>query len=250
MRINISLFGFIAFIFCAFATNHADAQTQRKNSYKAYQATPESENKEPINYIANAAFQKMAWKLLRQDPVNFDYVTLRSQYAKTYQYDPIGDTTIERMQMLAFEASTTPYEQEAIDRIEDYNELLEKHIGHIGVVSQALALSRDDERFGNVEQLEKIRDGMFRSIMETGDGLAPESAYEIVTLAEEIAVLKRSGFQVMDTEHIKRGIMHYNAHEILTKDKIEGIVFTNVTLPMQKLEPQGPRAKAVTLRKF
>lgn len=240
----------IIFSSSLFAPLISHAQSDGIVPFTAYQTDKKSKNQR-LEYLGHVTYGVMANRLMREAPEKFDYVILRSQYMKSAHYDPMGERALQRLTKLAYEVISASSDHAVIEPLERYYELLERHIAHIGVVSQAIALSRDDERFGDTEKLQKIRSGLFQSIVKTGDGLKPETSYEIVTLSEETAVLRDSGATLIGTELIKQGIMQYHAHEIQTPEGIRGVLFTNVTFPMKHLEKlNNGRGEKLDLRKY
>lgn len=217
------------------AVNSAHAQQNQETTYRAT-GDKNIEPEKSVEYIGNLVYAEMARRLMEEDGVNVDFVILRSQYIKSEYYDPIGDEALEHLQMLAILAQTADSPQEQEEMFWAYRTLLQRHIAHIGMVAQAIVFSKEDPRFGDVNKLRKIRNGLFNSIVHTGDGREPGTAFEIITLAEETAVLRNKRYKVTSTEHLERGIMRYNVHEIITDQGIKGVAFMNVTFPMKHLE--------------
>ena len=206
----------------------------------------------PTDYYGDFAYQKLARTLLEYQPriSRFDFTALRSEYTRTQQYDPIGEETLEAMRALAPKIQYAKDDEEAAPYLEDYNILLRDHIAHIAVVAQAIILSRENSRFGDLKKLQAIRDGLLESLLKNGDGLKPETAYEIVTLAEETAVLRSGGYTLNGTQTYKTGVIYYNVHDVRTPDNLQGVVFTNVTLPMRHLSAlDAAQGSALDLRK-
>ena len=226
---------FLIAVFIGFVGGSAQAQQDRETTYRAVRDKNVAPEKS-VEYIGNLMYAEMARRLMEEDGVNVDFVILRSQYIKSDYYDPIGDETLDRLQILAILAQTSTDPQDKAQLLAAYKMLLQRHIAHLGIVAQAIVFSKQSPMFGDLQKLQKIRNGLVNSIVTTGNGQTPETAFEIITLAEETAVLRNARYKVVKTDHLEQGIMRYNVHEIITDDGIKGVAFMNVTFPMKHLE--------------
>jgi len=137
---------------------------------------------------------------------------------------------------LVFQIKTAQSEEDAEPFLDEYYSLLKNHIAHIAVIGRAIDLSLEDKKLGPTNTLKHIEKGLFDSIVNTADGLSPESAFDVITLAEENAILRQKKYPVLEIEHLERGASHYNIFKILTEDGYEGALFTNVTKPMRHIK--------------
>ena len=118
-----------------------------------------------------------------------DYTAMRQAYAMLPEYDPYGKKTNDLMRQgqAAYEAK-------------DCKTALVKFRAAIDasfIISDAHALVADClEQAGDKEgekREEQIAQGLFDSIIASGDGEKPETAFHIVTLHEEEAIMAISG---------------------------------------------------------
>jgi hypothetical protein len=120
-----------------------------------------------------------------------DYTAMRLAYAQLADYDPYGIKTNGLMQ-----------DGQSAYLAKDCKTALEKFKAAIAIdftISQAHALSADCMEQAGDQAAEKreeaIAQGLFDSIMTSGDGQRPESAFIVVSLHEEEVVLAVAGLQ-------------------------------------------------------
>jgi hypothetical protein len=118
-----------------------------------------------------------------------DYTAMRQAYAMIADYDPFGDKT-----------NTLMRDGQAAYVAKDCNTALEKFKAAIALnftLSDAHALSADcleqaGDKTGEARE-EAIAQGLFNSLISSGDGNSPATAFRIVTMHEETVVLAVAG---------------------------------------------------------
>ena len=122
-------------------------------------------------------------------PANVDWETIRNAYVQTSYYDPYGGAqaiwySLQRAgQRLA--AENTP------DALAAYNELQTRHYAHYRAHLQAVDLY-DKTKLQHVDREAHFAalKGILNSILATGDGKTPETAYRVIDPAEEMMIIK------------------------------------------------------------
>ncbi len=118
-----------------------------------------------------------------------DYIAMRQAYAMTRNYDPFGEKTNAMMR-----------DGQAAFVAKDCKTALEKFKAAIALnftLSDAHALSADCmEQAGDTtgeKREEAIAQGLFDSLIGSGDGASPATAFHVVTLNEENVILAIAG---------------------------------------------------------
>jgi hypothetical protein len=209
----------------AFLALAAPAYAQPDNSYRYIGGYSASEYKKQVDHI------------LRGDPPGpFNITALRVFYPETAAYDPSGEQAIEKLHRAAFRVQKAKDEKVAETALAEYWLLLTDHMGNIAVVTEALALSRQDPRFGDPEILEKLRQGHVENIMNSGDGKTLSTAYTATTLADDEVLLRGLGVKYVSVESAHSGAVYYNMYEVEDAKGERRTIFTDISKPMRFLE--------------
>ncbi len=188
-------------------------------------------------YYANPAFEAAARSVLKVYNPAFSFTAFRRNYALTRQYAPISDPVTEKMLGYVYVVETSDKPEEVQEALRDYQALVFEHLGNIRVVIQAYSQAKRDERFGDAKALNRIRSGLLKDLMVSGDGLTLRGAYDVITLDEEVYLFRKLGLRVLDTLPNKEGAIYYNMHSV--EDVRTGrafTVFVNTTMVMQYLD--------------
>lgn len=171
-----------------------------------------------------------------------DYTAMRQAYAMIAEYDPFGDKT-----------NTLMRDGQAAYVAKDCKTALEKFRAAIALnftLSDAHALSADcleqaGDKAGEARE-EFIAQGLFNSIISSGDGNSPATAFRIVTMHEEGVILAVAGvngtkktaittdqgpvdkIDITDQQTGKKGAVYFNT----------GVVV--LASAMQKAKPRAP----------
>lgn len=171
-----------------------------------------------------------------------DYTAMRQAYAMIAQYDPFGEKTNALMR-----------DGQAAYVAKDCKTALEKFKAAIALdftLSDAHALSADcleqaGDKAGEARE-EAIAQGLFNSLLGSGDGESPATAFRIVTMHEETVILAVAGLNgtkkttittdqgpvekidITDQETGKKGAVYFNT----------GVVV--LASAMQKAKPKAP----------
>lgn len=216
-------FSFVAFTAPAYAqTNTLNPVVKPTDYRQSFRATP--------------FFNHMAAKAVNR-PLRFDFMEFRSLYSRTHQYDPIGDQALKTLNDLAFIVLNDQDPERVETALFGFHAMVNDHLAHIGVIMQALSLSRTDKRFGDITFYEWLRDGLIKTVMISGDGYSLKGAYDVITIAEETILFNRLGLKQLKTRTGKEGIVYYNLHD--AQDPASGeerMLIVNTSIPMKYLE--------------
>lgn len=195
-------------------------------------------------FDAEPRYKQMVRQLLTHIPYNFNFGAFRRIYARTSFYDPIGEDARDLLLKHAFVVDTSENVSEVKEALSNYHDVLQTHLANINVVLQAIALSRTDKRLGNTEWLLKVKKGLLKNLLDTGDGKTLNTAYEVVTLAEETLLLSHLGFAIEDTAYKSQHMIKYHLHigqfiDNPNPNMPNGVpLFVNVSIPMRHIEKQ------------
>ncbi len=239
MDMRYFILGLAGFIFAAFAV-YAPASFAQSSQpiYRPYQ---QQKKKPPVkeSMAADILYNNAAQNLIDGRSAKFNYMNLRGLYYQTRQYDPLGEETVRKIQDLAYNVQSTENFRAIDEALAQYNGLLKAHIANLAVVSQAIALAKQDTRFGDAQFLTRVRRGLFDSVIHSGDGMTLDGAYDVITMDEEVLLLSHLNYEVLTTKLVKTGIIYYNMHYVVERETQNPYaIFVNVTFPMKRLEAQ------------
>ena len=192
---------------------------------------------EQTAFYANPKYNSMVRIARASMPDNFRFTEFRRFYAETRQYDPVGETIVKELMALAYAAETQEDESEAQKAFAAYRDFVDDHLAHLQVVMYALSFAKKDARYGDVQFLTWLRNGLINDVMISGDGNTLRGAYDVITFYEETALLGNLGVKVLETLSRAEGYYRYNMHEV--EDLKTGRVYTvfvNTTFPVKFLE--------------
>lgn len=253
-RFYIALFGvFLSPLFSPDAIAQ-ESENPEQAPYQAYIAPVPGTEQNTLprkTGLADITYEHLVDRLLFDRPERFNFMELRAQYYQSRFYDPLAQKPVEEMQRLAYLVQTDKNPNKVVGALADYNSILRTHIANIAVVSQALSLSRQDARFGDTKQLERIKKGLFDSVLVSGDGMSLQGAYDVITMDEEIMLMRHLNYDVQKVEPVESGIIFYNMHFVIERGTDHTfVIFVNTTIPMTYLERQkSAQGQAVNLRK-
>lgn len=197
-----------------------------------YDAVPIENN----DYTARPYYEWMARQALSHGFDNFDFGKFRGYYAKTEEYDPTAQKTLDQLYALAFALEKETDAAKAKKIITDYTALITAHLANIDVVTAAAGLSARDSRLGDTKFFGRMRDGLLQSVLKSGDGENLFRAYSVITLGEETALLKSLPVKILDVKTEQSGGVYYNMH--LVSDSAHQkpyTIFVDVTVPMTRM---------------
>lgn len=186
---------------------------------------------------ANARSYEALLERIKRGDSTVDFGALRQALAESPAYRPY-DPDAERLRKEMFAAYAAEDYEAANDRA---RRLLEADYLDIrGHMVKALI----EQRLGNTELArfhQFMAVSLLRSILDSGDGRSPETAYVVIATAEEYAVLDLLGLRASD-----QALIHANGHSLdrlraVGRDGDAVTLYFNVDLPIAWLERSPPR---------
>lgn len=159
---------------------------------------------------------------------------LRLSYAETADYNPYGDNKVKKAEM--FEALRNKEYEKAVSAAQAVLERKLVDIEAHFVCSIAFREMKNAERYNFYHFVTR---GLVDSILDSGDGNAPETAFVVIETGEEYALLGMIGFEVVRQSLIKSNGHSYDKME--TKHRKTGepaVFFFNVDIPFNWLNKQ------------
>jgi hypothetical protein len=195
--------------------------------------TGKPETKEPVETV-EARYTQFFEQLKQQDP-DLDFQALRIAYSQTQAYNPYGgeeDNLIEAM-WKAVDAS-------------DYNQALD-------LANQALAINEVSARahtgafyacdgLGKKEEAKfhrYVAGGIIDSILASGDGKSPETAYVVIAVPEEYVILSVLGVKVELQQWDAIDGHNYDFFDVVDKQtNAKSTIYFNIDIPWNWLSGQ------------
>lgn len=175
-------------------------------------------------------YEEMVGKL-KQGDLSIDFTDLRMKYAASPQYEPEeGSEEVKKM----YEALNQKDFQGALKTA---NGVLDKQYVNI----DAHIVASEAYKGLNNDPMAKLQHdivvGLMRSILGSGSGASPASAYKVISIAEEYALMRLMGWRPQKQSYLHQGTRSYDAMEVLdTQDQSILTVYFNVTLSDQQME--------------
>ena len=191
-------------------------------------------------YQANPIFSALAHEIYNGPAKRFSFTNFRRNYAQTRQYAPIAHDVVRALLDTAYLVQNPKETGDEEIALRAYTSLLMDHLANLRVVEQALSLSLQDSRFGNVAALKRVRAGLLDNLLRSGNGSSLRKAYDVITLEEEIALIRLLGLRTTDSHPRLEGIVHYTMHDVTAPETGEAFtVFINTSFPMHFLSAQA-----------
>jgi hypothetical protein len=180
---------------------------------------------------ADAAFLSLLERVKRAD-LTIDFTELRMSYAQTSKYDPYNFSIGELRNSMVSALDAQNYEL-ALKLADDI--LTQNYI----FTDAHLVAIRAYENLGRTEEAKYHRyvlDGLIGSMLQSGDGKTPESAFVVVLIEEEYVIL--AVLQIADADQAQRDIGGqfydvFNSVDPQTNSPVE--VYFNIDIPFGAL---------------
>lgn len=191
------------------------------------EATPSAEPQSS----SDAAFAALLERVKRSDP-SVDFTEFRLAYTKTSLYDPYSFSLQDAQTSMVAALNDKDYEQ----ALKLANDVLARN--YIYADAHAVAM-RADQGLGRTQDAnlhQYILNGLIDSILKSGDGKSPETAYQVVLIEEEYLVLN-----VLGIEDHGQSEMDANGHSydvlngVVTKTNAPIAVYFNIDIPFGAL---------------
>lgn len=139
---------------------------------------------------------------------DIDWGRLRTLYTQTSFYDPYGGAQ-SIYYVLQRAGQRMVYEQSPA-ALQEYNTLLAEHFAHFKAHVQALDMIDKGRLSGAEKPLHvKALTSIENSILSTGDGKTPDTAFKVIDPAEETMMLKTYFHFTLDSQEFRQATGHF-----------------------------------------
>ncbi len=218
------------------------AWAQDKSEEKNF--TPMFEGRNSSDASTGSEYKMYVYDALEMKP-GFDFGYFRALYSDTKNYAPLAEDIQKEIYVQAFKVKTLPLSPERSEAMDKYTDLILRHLANMDIVLTALALSREDKKFGSPELYKWLYKGLLQSVATSGNGTKLTDAFYVITMGEETALLAKIGLRVKETKPVKEGLVYYNMHSVYDpRRQVEYTIFVDTTKPMaylETLESQKPK---------
>jgi hypothetical protein len=177
---------------------------------------------------------------VRSGQTDVDFAALRNAYAEDAAYDPYGS----KLGVLLQDMTDALKEQDCTTAMARAQSILELNFVHIDAhfVSGICQRRAGNEAVGR-HSIAFAR-GLLSSIVKSGNGKRPETAYHVVTIAEEYNVLRGLRIEKQTQSLINANGHSYDLHEGKSPDSDAKVaIYFNIDRPVAVLgrELQSPK---------
>lgn len=143
-----------------------------------------------VAHQADAEFENLVARVKAQEP-DIDFTELRMAFARTSQYDPYGlqYSKLRGEMVTALDTGDFEYALELANEFLSINYIFPE--AHIVAIHSYDALNKPEE----ADFHRYVLNGLIESILASGDGVTPQSAYKIVLIEEEYLILEVRGIK-------------------------------------------------------
>jgi hypothetical protein len=183
-------------------------------------APAQAETTKPDDYAAMVA-------KLKKGDTKIDFHALRIAYSETSDANPYGARLETRRSM-----NVAVQQQRCGEAIKIADEILKTTYLSPDVHAALSACMRAAGEIGKADFHKGVYLGLINSILSQGDGRTPDSAYIVISIEEEYAVMRALGLSVWAQQQMRRG---EHSFEVLSgsndKAKQTSKVFFNIDIP-------------------
>jgi hypothetical protein len=168
-------------------------------------------------------------EILKIDLNDIDYAALRIAYTKTDFYNPYNKNDLEELSNLFKEGEYG----EVLKKAKNIQKMKFASIDyHMLVYSAAIRLN--DSSLASLHGA--IAKKLMESVLKSGDGRTPESAYTVISTDEEYAFLGVLGLKMKTQSLIKVKNSSYDLLEVVDKEGNGMKIYFNIDIPFNWLD--------------
>lgn len=191
------------------------------------------------SFIAEPRYDQMVERAYRARPESFGFSVMRQWYVYSEHYTPYTDDLKNALWDTGFQLQNARNAEEGQRAIAAFNLLMREHLGNLEIVTQALAMTRQDRRLGDPSFYEWVERGLIDILMFQGRGDRPETAYSTITPYEEDVLLRQLNVKANSTELLTLGHYYFNVYKVTDPATGEqSDLYVNVTFPIAKAEAE------------
>lgn len=182
--------------------------------------------------VRAASYDELLAQAKRGDPAT-DFQALRYAYAATPAYRPYGGPEIGLKQDMftAFNAGDCAKAVAVAEKI--------VAIVYVNIDAHVVAdfCYRKLNKIAAADANRRVAQGLLYSILASGDGKMPATAYVVISVDEEYSLLSVLGYRFERQSLVKEPRHSYDRMEV-SKAGTKAVLFFNVDLPLDALERQ------------
>lgn len=196
--------------------------------------------KEREQRVADGRYYKVTEGVYDMSP-RFSWRMLRQWYPRTSHYEPAGQPVELRLIELAQAVDNAKSDEQRAPLIEAFKFLAHQHLPNSDVMRTAHDLTYKDSRLGNSEFYHWALWSYIQFVVTTNSGRSFESAIPIMSMGEEIMLVRAVGHNYIDFEgtHSVNG-QTYHIHRLQEPDT--GRIYryyVNATMPLLHIKERN-----------
>lgn len=221
------------------ASKVAPVDSAQKNEEKALKPGkgPTESARDRLTYFFQPQYNQLVRTAVLRWPKPFNFLQMRAMYARTRQYDPLGQDTLKKMADMSYAIEHEKTLGARTSRQEEFQALVLEHLGSLDVMLQALSLARGDSGYGDPAFYEWVVKGIEADVMADHNGRTMKDAYILITMGDEALIFKRLKAKSTYVEMVSDGSQFYYIHlaeDLKTHKQFE--LYINATIPMRVLK--------------
>lgn len=170
-------------------------------------------------------YQSLLAQVKNSDP-SVDFKALRLLYAETADYNPYKHSEAENDMFNAYKSKE--YEK----ALKNAQLVLDKNYVNIDAHNISKLCYKILGKVKESGHHDFVVRGLIKSILSSGDGKSPQTAYQVITTTEEYVVLGVLGFKSKKQSLLKEDGHNYDKMEVTNPDTGEAAaIYFNVDLP-------------------
>lgn len=247
-------FHFIIAVICLLMVQGAGIAVAQEDAKDGGMAlAPPSSTSSPfddLSYLFQPQYNQQVRMAVVTWPKPYDFRYLRMLYAKTRQYDPLGEETLQKLAALSYAVENASNAKEKELKAGEFQDLVLEHLAHVSVILQALSLSRDNKIYGDPAFYEWVLQGLENRIVNVYNGRSMKNAIILITLADETLLFNRLGVKSVYSEMVSNGSKFYYIHLVEDrKTQKQYELFTDASIPLRVLKIRhNQQSKPLSLR--
>lgn len=165
---------------------------------------------------------------------DIDYTAFRMAYVASPKYEPYGAARLLVIQMKkAFTAGDCPAAMAHAKEIFEVN-LVQIDAHYVTAVCQRKAGNEEEARRAHAMLM-----GLVKSVLGSGDGKSPETAFVVIAIEEEYSVLAAFSLTLVSQALVNLGGSAFDRMEVKKRDSDQTVtLYFNVDRPLQSKSPQ------------
>ena len=165
--------------------------------------------------------------------IEIDYTAFRLAYAASSKYTPYGTIEIVSKLKKAYDAGDCP------SAMAHAREVFEVNFLHMEAHKLAAFCLK---KAGNDEEARReyaMFEGLFSSVLKSGNGMSPETAFVVIAEDEEYSVLETASLTPVKQARVNYGGSAFDRFEVKSPGSDRTVtLFFNVDRPLQSKSPQ------------